>query len=114
MASNTIKTEYIKAKGENRWLQCQLYYSLGGINYFTYKTEARGYYVSVTPVERSPLNGGGYMIGFTAFSGVKRCVVECKRRGGKAEQEALRVYEAHKAELLALFEDQIDKEAEVA
>lgn len=95
-----IKTEYLNTNKEKTFLKCELYYSLGGMNYFTGKTEARGYYVSVSPVERS--NGWE---SYTAFSGWKKCVVECARKGKKAEAKALEVYEAAKQEMLGRFEE---------
>lgn len=95
-----IKKEYLNTNKEKTFLKCELYYSLGGMNYFTGRTEARGYYVSVSPVERS--NGWE---SYTAFSGWKKCVVECARKGKKAEAKALEVYEAAKQEMLGRFED---------
>lgn len=95
-----IKTEYLNTNKEKTFLKCELYYSLGGMNYFTGRVEARGYYVSVSPVER----GDGWE-SFTAFSGWKKCVVECARKGKKAEAKALEVYEAAKQEMLGRFED---------
>lgn len=38
-------------------LKVSVFYDLGGINYSNYKTEPRGYWVSVTPVELSQSNG---------------------------------------------------------
>lgn len=95
-----IKKEYLNTNKEKTFLKCELYYSLGGMNYFTSRVEARGYYVSVSPVER----GDGWE-SYTAFSGWKKCVVECARKGKKAEAKALEVYEATKQEMLGRFED---------
>lgn len=64
-------------------LKVETYYSLGGINYFTYKNEERGYYPSVVPVER-----GNGMEGFVAFSGIKQLLYAVKRKSKKAEEEA--------------------------
>lgn len=64
-------------------LKVETYYSLGGINYWTYKNEERGYYLSVVPVER-----GNGMEGFVAFSGVKQLLYAVKRKSKKAEEEA--------------------------
>ena len=64
-------------------LKIETYYSLGGYNYFTYKQEQRGYYLSVVPVER-----GNGMEGFIAFSGVKQLVKPVSRKSKKAEAEA--------------------------
>jgi len=55
-----------------------LFYSKGGMNYFSYTEEKRGYWVSVTPqtVERG-------FVSTTAFSGTKQCIEEVKRFGQK-------------------------------
>lgn len=104
MASNYIKKEYIPTKEQNKYIKCELYYSLGGMNYFSYKQEQRGYYVSVCPVERE--NRGGYVMeSFTAFSGVKMLVTACARKSKKAEQDALNHYEEAKNTMLARFSD---------
>lgn len=64
-------------------LKCELYYDLGGMNYFTGKREGRGYYALVVPVERS--RG---MESFVAFSGIKQLVKSVSRKSAKAEAEA--------------------------
>ena len=98
-----IKKEYLNTNKDKTFLKCELYYSLGGMNYFTSRSEARGYYVSVSPVER----GDGWE-SYTAFSGWKKCVVECARKGKKAEAQALAAYEAAKQEMLARFSDLLE------
>ena len=55
-------------------LEVTLYYTKGGMNYFTGNTEKRGLYLSVTPIERTEFSKG-----FTAFSGVKKHVREMTR-----------------------------------
>lgn len=64
-------------------LKVETYYSLGGMNYFTYKVEERGYYLSVMPVERE-----NHMEGYVAFSGIKQLLYAVKRKSKKAEEEA--------------------------
>ena len=59
-------------------IKCEVYYSKGGVNYFTYKNEARGYYMSVTPVERK--NG---FESFIAFTGCKTCILPVARQSKK-------------------------------
>lgn len=69
-------------------LRVELYYSLGGTNYFTGAAESRGYYLSVTPVYRS--HGNGYtMESYTAFTGIKQLVKPVTRKSAKAEQAAV-------------------------
>lgn len=69
-------------------LRIELYYSLGGMNYFTGKAENRGYYLSVTPVERGTSVGGYTSESCTAFTGIKQNVKEVTRKSKKAESEA--------------------------
>ena len=37
---------------DNKYLKVQVYYDLGGMNYFTGKQESRGYYIMVKPIEK--------------------------------------------------------------
>ena len=66
-------------------LKVELYYSLGGLNVFTYKGEPRGYYLSVSPVSRK-----GNWETYVAFTGLKQCILPVKRQTQKRAQEALR------------------------
>lgn len=79
--------KFIATKKENVFVKVEVYYNLGGINYFTYEVEPRGYYLSVSPVER--VNRGGYIMeSCAAFSGYKTLLKEVKRKSKKAEAEA--------------------------
>lgn len=91
----------IKLK-ENRnanFLKIEVKYNLGGYNVFTYKSEPRGYYLSVSPVQRSERDGIGFE-SYTAFSGVKLLLLEVSRKGKKAEAEAERIAEEKEADLI--------------
>lgn len=55
-------------------LEVTLYYTKGGMNYFTGNNEKRGLYLSVTPIEKREFSRG-----FSAFSGVKKHVKEMTR-----------------------------------
>ena len=63
-------------------LKLSLYYSTGGINYFTSKSEARGYYLSVSPV-RIEKHDYGNTIATSLMSGVKDLVLEVSRQSDK-------------------------------
>ena len=98
MAVNNISKTYIPLKANvhrSTDLKVELYYSLGGANMFTYRNEARGYYLSVVPVTRD-----GIMESFTAFTGTKTCVKQVARKSVKAEKEAIAAAEKAKAELI--------------
>ena len=103
-----IKKEYITTNKPGHYLKCELDDSLGGMNYFTGRPEQRGYYVSVSPVERRTTDYGVTTESYTAFSGWKKCVVECSRKGKKAEAQALAAYDAAKAEMLGRFSDLLE------
>jgi hypothetical protein len=55
-------------------LKVEVYYSKGGMNYFTSSNEKRGIYLSVSPVTRRE-NSESYM----GFSGVKKHLVDMAR-----------------------------------
>lgn len=84
-----IKTTYLplamNGQREN-FLEIKVYYHLGGINYFTYKHEERGYYISVTPVAKS-----GYTTITGAFTGIKQCMIPCNRQSKKRADEAFNI-----------------------
>lgn len=73
---------------DNKDFKIQLYYNLGGENYFSGKQEKRGYYVSVTPVHLE--DNGHYIVETsTAWSGIKECLLEVKRKSTKSENKAI-------------------------
>lgn len=65
-------------------LTVEIYYSLGGMNYFSYRSEPRGYYFSVTPENRR----NGIVSFSTSNSGAKQCFMEVKRHTKKNEAAA--------------------------
>lgn len=80
--------KYIPVKANNNGttdLRVELTYDLGGYDMFNYTSKARGYYLVVTPVTRD-----AHMESFTAFTGLRRCVKEVKRRSKSAELSAIK------------------------
>lgn len=69
-------------------LKIELYYDLGGMNYFTGRPENRGYYLSVSPVTRGISAGGSVLESYTAFTGIKQNIKQVTRKSKKAEAEA--------------------------
>lgn len=80
-------------------LKINVYYNKGGQNYFTGRTEQRGYYLSVSPVKRERI---GNMITeqYTAFSGTKMLLKAVARQSVKAYDEAVALSEAKLPELI--------------
>lgn len=79
-------------------LKIEVYYNKGGMNYFTGRPEERGYYLSVSPVERSHSNGFTTE-SYTGFSGVKKLILPVARQSEKQYQAALMAAESHVEEL---------------
>ena len=87
---------------ENRnanFLRIETHYSLGGYNCFTHKTEPRGYYLSVSPVQRYERDGVSFE-SYTAFSGVKLLLLEVSRKSKKAEEAAEKIASEKEPELI--------------
>ena len=92
-------------------LRLSLSYTTGGVNYFTYKNEARGYYLHVTP-EKVENHGFGNAICSLMGSGVKDLVLEVGRQSDKqleiattiAAERASALLEWCKREYGTLFE----------
>ena len=84
----------------NKDLKIELYYHLGGMNYFTGSGEKRGFYLSVTPVERTKYEGGITSESYTAFTGTKVCVLETSRYSKKSETESIQLMEGQVQKLV--------------
>lgn len=99
--SDTIHRYDIKTNRDNVVLEVSVFYGKGGMSMFTYKMEPRGYWLSIKPVEIT--KGEGYTgRAFLMFgAGRKAFLLETKRKGGKAETEALRLSIAKVDELTA-------------
>lgn len=92
--------KYIKIENtENEFLKIDVYYSLGGMNYWNGKVEPRGYYLSVQRVERK--NEGSYTTeSFTVGrGGVRSLLLEVKRKSDKAAAQAVELARAKEVEL---------------
>ena len=106
MNTKDLATRYFPITGtSNQYLKCQVYYSLGGVNYFTYKNEQRGYYVSLTPVTRER----GFE-SFTAFTGGKFCIVPAARQSKKREEEAITLFNNNLSRYIREYMPDIDVE----
>lgn len=59
-------------------IEVEVYYKLGGMNYFSGGVNKRGIYLSISPV-----NISGGMKSFTAFTGIATCIEELNRKSDK-------------------------------
>ena len=79
-------------------LKIEVRYNKGGMNYFTSRSEERGYYLSVSPVTRT--QGNGYVSeSYVGFSGVKKLILPVARQSEKQLQAAIAAAESHVEEL---------------
>lgn len=95
---DVIKRKYIEitenTQDKNNCLEVTFYYDLGGYSYFTYREQPRGYYLSVTPIERK-VKDGLVSECYTAFTGVKELIHPCTRKSAKAESIAAEKVQAY-------------------
>lgn len=87
-------------EGNCTHIEIELFYSKGGMNYFTNSNERRGLYLSVQPVTISQ-NSKGY----TIFTGVKQFVKEMQ----KFSQKTFDTFEVDTDILDKLLEHVIEK-----
>jgi hypothetical protein len=83
-----VSKSYEKIEGTDYELKIQVYYDKGGMNYFTSRPEARGYYLSVSPVQVERRDNGIMVESYAAFSGIKALVLPVQRQSPKAEKQA--------------------------
>ena len=82
--------KYEQIEGTNKHLKIEVYYNKGGINYFTYKTDPRGYWLSMTVVERDTRESGVVIESFSLFgSGFRHFLLEVKKQGAKSYDKAV-------------------------
>lgn len=76
-------------------IEVEVGYQLGGMNYWNYQTESRGYYLYATPCQLSthPTSTGGewQSITTTVGRGFKWLLKEVSRQSKKAEAEAIAI-----------------------
>lgn len=82
--------------------EIEVYYDLGGMNYFSGRSVERGYYASVNPVERQRLDNGVAMVRLNPRSGVKKLILPVARKTNRAYERAVLL--AEETEINALFE----------
>lgn len=87
-------------------LKVEVYYCKGGYNLFTYESERRGIYFSISPVKCD-----GIWESYTAFSGTKICVRELKRKSDKSLNEVVSKIEPIIEEVVRMYESGLRRDA---
>jgi hypothetical protein len=83
-----VSTQYEAIPNTTYELKIEVYYDKGGMNYFSGGVDKRGYYLSVTPVQIERKENNVMIESYTAFSGVKKLILEVERQSGKSAQKA--------------------------
>lgn len=105
-------TKYFQVNGtENKFVKFQLVYSKGGMNYYNGKVEKRGYWVTVSVVEKETINGITIesVTLHSAASGFKRFLLEVKRDSQKSYDQAVSIAETMRIELVDKILNSINK-----
>lgn len=100
MPNRISRIRDIISNDKNNKITTEIYYDIGGMNYFTSEVEKRGYYFSITPEERSD----GFRT-YTGFSGVKTCILEVARKSKSAYDKAKAMLDKYENEYLQAFCD---------
>lgn len=100
MPNRISRIRDITSNDKNNKIVTEIYYSKGGMNYFTDRDEKRGYYFSITPEERND----GFRT-YTGFSGVKTCILEVARKSKSAYDKAKAMLDKYENEYLQAFCD---------
>ena len=100
MPNRISRIRDITSNDKNNKIVTEIYYSKGGMNYFTDRDEKRGYYFSITPEERS-----NEFRTYTGFSGVKTCILEVARKSKSAYDKAKAMLDKYENEYLQAFCD---------
>lgn len=84
---------------DNQFLKIELNYNKGGMNYWTGRMEARGYYLYVQRVERTDYGGHSIESFIVGQGGVRSFLLEVKRQSPKAKAQAEELAKAKVDEL---------------
>ena len=87
----------LNATKNANFLKIEIYYNIGGMNYFTGRAENRGYYISVSPVYKD-----GILESYTSFTGIKQCLSTVSRKSEKAYNNALTIAPGALPELIEI------------
>ena len=100
MPNRISRIRDITSNDKNNKITTEIYYSKGGMNYFTDRDEKRGYYFSITPEKHND----GFRT-YTSFSGVKTCILEVARKSKSAYDKAKAMLDKYENEYLQAFCD---------
>lgn len=80
---------------ENEYIEVSVYYKKGGVNMFTYRDEPRGFWLSVSKVQKKESLTTRFL-----FEGRKMFLLEVKRFSQKAMDKAVEIAEGKYREMV--------------
>jgi len=95
----SVSKQYESIPNTTTELKIQVYYDKGGMNYFSGGVNKRGYYLSVTPVQIERQGNNVMIESYTAFSGIKKLILEVERQSPKSAEKAKELAESSIPEL---------------
>ena len=87
-------------------VQIQIDYNLGGMNYFNYKEEKRGYYLRFSPCKHKEISNGLYSTEMQPMHerSFKICIREVNRKSTKTYNALLAIFNHHLDDILKEYE----------
>lgn len=108
-----VSKEYEIIPNTTYQLKIQVYYDKGGMNYFSGGVNKRGYYLSVTPVQIERQGNNVMIESYTAFSGIKKLILEVERQSPKSAEKAKELAESSIPELKQYVLNQMIERGEI-
>jgi hypothetical protein len=108
-----VSKQYEDIPNTTYQLKIKVYYDKGGMNYYSGGTNKRGYYLSVTPVQIERQGNNVMIESYTAFSGIKKLILEVERQSPKSAEKAKELAESSISELKQYVLNQMIERGEI-
>ena len=92
--SKNGRTVNMRFKNNGKDYLAQVYYDVGGPNYFSGRSVRRGYYLLVTPITVETTPDGYTWVTQTVFAGIKELLQEAKRFNRKVLDDTANIFDA--------------------
>ena len=106
-STKTSYNAYTKKPGEGKCLSISINYQLGGMSYFSGQSSPRGYYLSLTTVERSE-NNGFFITSCSLFEGLKSNILPATRFSRKTLTQLAEKYDALVPLMAKIYDEKFD------
>jgi hypothetical protein len=101
---SNIKTVYADTLDPEKTIKIELYYSMGGTQYFTLNTKIeRGYYIAIKVVKLEKRDGYTSEQYLLLGNGYRKLLISCSRKSKGVEAKALELFKAEWLPMLLEF-----------